>query len=123
VDRVRVGIGGIALDRAGRVANLLANAVKHTPPGTEIRIRVERGGDGVLIIVDDRGPGVPEKHQRAIFEIFNRGDTDSSYTSGTGIGLSLVSQFAALHGGQVWVEENPGGGASFRVLLPARRAA
>jgi PAS domain S-box-containing protein len=105
------------------VANLLANAVKHTLPGTEICIRVETRGDGVLIIVDDRGPGVPEKHQRAIFEIFNRGATDSSHTSGTGIGLSLVSQFAALHGGQVWVEENPGGGASFRVLLPARRAA
>jgi PAS domain S-box-containing protein len=105
------------------VANLLANAVKHTPPGTEISIRVEKRGDGVEIIVDDRGPGVPEKHRRAIFDIFNRGGTDPSHTSGTGIGLSLVSQFAALHGGQVWVEENPGGGASFRVLLPARRAA
>jgi PAS domain S-box-containing protein len=105
------------------VENLLANALKHTPPGTAIRIRVERRGDSVLIIVDDRGPGVPEKQRRAIFEIFNRGDSDSSHTSGTGIGLSLVSQFAALHGGQVWVEENPGGGASFRVLLPARRAA
>jgi PAS domain S-box-containing protein len=105
------------------VANLLANAVKHTPPGTEICIRVEKRGEGVHIIVDDRGPGVPEEHRRAIFDVFNRGRAQSTHTSGTGIGLSLVSQFAALHGGLVWVEENPGGGASFRVVLPARRAA
>jgi PAS domain S-box-containing protein len=100
------------------VANLLANAVKHTPAGTEICIRVEAHGDGVLIAVDDRGPGVPEKHRRAIFDVFNRGD--ASHARGTGVGLSLVAQFAALHGGRVWVEDNPGGGASFRVLLPAQ---
>jgi PAS domain S-box-containing protein len=103
------------------VANLLANAVKHTPAGTEICIRVEARGDGVLIAVDDRGPGVPEKHQRAIFDVFNRGD--ASHARGTGVGLSLVAQFAHLHGGRAWVEDNPGGGASFRVVLPAQRSA
>jgi PAS domain S-box-containing protein len=101
------------------VENLLANAVKHTSPGTEIHLRVETYDGGVLIAVDDRGPGVPETHRRAIFEVFNRGEALAS-TPGTGIGLSLVSQFAALHGGRVWVQENPGGGASFRVFLPAR---
>ncbi len=103
------------------VANLLENAVKHTPAGTEIRVRVEARDGGVLIAVDDRGPGVPEKHRRAIFDVFNRGD--ASHAPGTGIGLSLVAQFAALHGGRVWVEDNPGGGASFHVFLPAQRAA
>jgi signal transduction histidine kinase len=104
------------------VENLLANAVQHTPPGTEIVVRVEERGDGVLIAVDDRGPGVPEPHRQAIFELFERGDAASSNAPGTGVGLSLVAQFAALHGGRVWVEENADGGASFCVLLPARRA-
>jgi PAS domain S-box-containing protein len=103
------------------VENLLANAIKHTTPGTEILVRVESCDGGVLIAVEDRGPGIPETHRRAIFEIFNRGAAIAS-TPGTGIGLSLVSQFAALHGGRVWVQENPGGGASFRVFLPARPA-
>jgi PAS domain S-box-containing protein len=102
------------------VENLLANAIKHTAPGTEILVRVESHDGGVLIAVEDRGPGIPEAHRRAIFEIFNRGVAVAS-TPGTGIGLSLVSQFAALHGGRVWVQETPGGGASFRVFLPARR--
>jgi signal transduction histidine kinase len=102
------------------VENLLANAIKHTAPGTEILVRVESYNGGVLIAVEDRGPGIPETHRRAIFEIFNRGTAVAS-TPGTGIGLSLVSQFAALHGGHVWVQETPGGGASFRVFLPARR--
>jgi signal transduction histidine kinase len=101
------------------VENLLANALKHTAAGTEIRLRVESENGGVLIAVDDRGPGVPEAQRRAIFEVFNRGDAHAT-TPGTGIGLSLVSQFAALHGGRVWVQENPGGGASFQVFLPAR---
>jgi PAS domain S-box-containing protein len=102
------------------VENLLANAIKHTGPGTEILVRVESHDGGVLIAVEDRGPGIPEPHRRAIFEIFNRGTAVAS-TPGTGIGLSLVSQFAALHGGRVWVQENPGGGASFRVFLPPHR--
>ena len=101
------------------IENLLANALKHTAGGTEIRLRVERRDGGVLIAVDDRGAGVPETQRRAIFEVFNRGDAHAT-TPGTGIGLSLVSQFAALHGGRVWVEENPGGGASFQVFLPGR---
>jgi two-component system, OmpR family, sensor histidine kinase KdpD len=102
------------------VDNLLANAVTHTSAESEISVRVEKQEDGVLIAVDDRGPGVAEEDREAIFEIFNRGSGDLN-ASGTGIGLSLVAQFTALHGGRVWVEENPGGGASFRVFLPARQ--
>jgi PAS domain S-box-containing protein len=102
------------------VENLLANAIKHTAPGTEIRVRVESFDGGVLIAVEDRGPGVSETHRGSIFEMFDRGVAVPT-TPGTGIGLSLVSQFAALHGGRAWVQENPGGGASFRVFLPARR--
>ncbi len=102
------------------VENLIANAVRHTPPGTEIAVSVARSGDGVLITVDDRGFGVDENEREAIFEPFTRGRAAVADRPGTGIGLSLVSQFTALHGGRAWVEDNPGGGASFRVFLPDR---
>jgi PAS domain S-box-containing protein len=105
------------------IENLLANAVKHTPLGTRICLRVEGRNDAVLIAVDDSGPGVPDEHRQSVFEPFNRGGDEIVDTSGAGIGLSLVSQFAALHGGRAWIEENPGGGASFQVLLPAAHAA
>jgi signal transduction histidine kinase len=98
------------------VENLLANALIHTPPGTEVCVRVQPSDTGVLIAVDDRGPGVTEEEREAIFEIFHRG-TAVEGVRGTGIGLSLVSQFTALPGGRAWVEENEGGGSSFRVFL------
>jgi PAS domain S-box-containing protein len=102
------------------VENLLANALKHTPDDTEVSVRVEGREGGVLIVVDDRGPGVAHDDREAIFEMFNRG-ADSTTAMGAGVGLALVAQFTALHGGRAWVEENPGGGASFRVFLPGRR--
>ena len=103
------------------VDNLLANAVRHTPPGTGVSIRVETGEGGVLIAVDDSGPGVAQEHREQIFEIFNRGGGGDDRVRGTGIGLSLVAQFTALHGGRAWVEPSPSGGASFRVFLPKQR--
>ena len=104
------------------VDNLLANAVNHTPPGTSILVGVAAADGGALITVDDDGPGVAAAEREAIFGIFTRGSGDS-YVPGTGIGLSLVSQFAELHGGRVWVEESSSGGASFRVFLPAAPSA
>jgi len=98
------------------VDNLIVNAIRHTPSGTEITVRVERVNGGVMIAVDDRGPGVPLKDRDAIFEVFHRG-ARTDHVTGTGIGLSLVAQFTALHGGRSWVQDNPGGGASFRVFL------
>jgi PAS domain S-box-containing protein len=102
------------------VDNLLANAERHTPEGTPIEIWVERNGSGVLLRVDDRGPGVPDDEKAAIFEAFARGSRTEA--AGVGVGLSLVAQFAALHGGRAWVEDREGGGASFRVLLPGDAA-
>ena len=104
------------------IDNLIANAVRHTPPGTAIRVVVRKQDGGVLVAVNDHGSGVAEAERKAIFEIFNRGSaTGPNHAGGTGIGLSLVAQLTALHGGRAWVEENPGGGSSFRVFLPSRR--
>jgi PAS domain S-box-containing protein len=104
------------------VDNLLANAFRHTPSGAEVRVRLVPSDGGALISVDDRGPGVGDDEREAIFEIFHRGSAGIASGRGTGVGLALVAQFAALHGGRAWVEENPGGGASFRVRLPARQS-
>jgi PAS domain S-box-containing protein len=104
------------------IENLIANARKHTPHGTDVHVWVASQNGGVVIAVDDRGPGVSEEEREAIFEMFNRGGDLSVSIPGVGVGLALVAQFAALHGGRAWVEENPGGGASFRVFLPGRRA-
>ena len=102
------------------VENLVANALKHTPPGTDVSVRVEPAGDALLIAVDDRGSGVPTHEREAVFELFNRGGAYEN-VPGAGIGLALVAQFAAMHRGRAWVEDNPGGGASFRVELPLRQ--
>jgi PAS domain S-box-containing protein len=100
------------------VENLVVNAVRHTPAGSAIRVRLEVEDGDLLLVVEDDGPGVADEFKEAVFETFNRGANMLSVTPGTGIGLSLVARFAALHGGRAWVEDAPGGGASFRVRLP-----
>jgi PAS domain S-box-containing protein len=98
--------------------NLLANAARHTPPGTRVWVRAEPFDDGVLICVEDEGPGVPEEERETIFEPFHQGSGAPAHAPGAGVGLALVTRFAQIHGGRAWVEEREGGGASFRVFLP-----
>jgi PAS domain S-box-containing protein len=105
------------------IENLLANAARHTEVDNEIWLRVEPREGGVLIVVEDDGPGVPTELREVIFEPFRQGPTASKSSPGTGIGLSLVARFAELHEGRAWVEERDGGGASFHVFLPSGPAA
>jgi PAS domain S-box-containing protein len=100
------------------VENLLANAARHTNPGTPIWVRVEHRDRGALLCVEDAGPGIPVEQRESIFRPFQRGPGGATYAPGSGVGLALVAQFARLHQGSAWVEDRPGGGASFRVLLP-----
>jgi PAS domain S-box-containing protein len=102
------------------VENLVTNAIRHTPVDGTIWVRVEPYGGGALLVVEDEGPGVTPELRRSIFEPFRQGPGRGMQTPGTGIGLSLVHRFAELHGGRSWVEDRPGGGASFRVFLPGR---
>jgi PAS domain S-box-containing protein len=97
--------------------NLVANAVKYTPAGTRIWVRVKTETDGLSITVEDEGHGVPHQLKEEVFKPFLRGSEGSSHAPGTGIGLALVSRFAELHQGEAWVEDRPGGGAAFRVTL------
>jgi PAS domain S-box-containing protein len=99
------------------VENLLVNATKHTPPSATIWVGARRVENGVVVLVEDDGPGVPADERERLFEPFERGEA-SAPSPGLGVGLSLVARFAEAHGGRAWVEDRAGGGASFRVLLP-----
>jgi PAS domain S-box-containing protein len=98
------------------VENLLGNTAKHTPAAARIWVTLARRDDGVEIVVEDDGPGVPDADKELIFEPFRQG---SDAATGSGVGLALVARFAALHDGRAWVEDRPGGGASFHVTLAA----
>ena len=100
------------------IENLLTNACRYTPKGCPLWIGLSRTEDAVLLSIADAGPGVPDELKTKIFEPFRQGAARVSHSPGVGIGLSLVAKFAELHGGRAWVEDRPGGGASFKVLLP-----
>ncbi|MGZ4128296.1 MAG: sensor histidine kinase [Actinomycetota bacterium] len=99
------------------VENLIVNALRHTPADSPVWVRTTSEENGVLLVVDDAGPGVPNNLREAIFEPFRQMDV-TTHSPGVGVGLSLVARFAEIHGGRAWVEDRPGGGASFRVFLP-----
>jgi signal transduction histidine kinase len=103
------------------IENLLANAARHTDPDTHLWVRVTREGNGALLVVEDAGPGIADEMKQAVFEPFRQGGGAPNPSPGVGVGLSLVARFAELHGGCAWVEDRPGGGASFRVFLPDAR--
>ena len=115
-DPVLVSVDGAKVERI--VENLLANTARHTDADTPIWIWVRAHDGGVLIVVEDAGRGVPAELRETIFRPFEQGPERSAHSPGVGIGLSLVGRFASLHGGRAWVEDRPGGGASFRVWLP-----
>jgi two-component system OmpR family sensor kinase len=101
------------------LANLLANARAHTPPGTTVTARVTPAGRDVRLQVEDDGPGVPEELRPHVFERFARGDASRSRASGsTGLGLAIVHSVVAAHGGDVTLDSVPGR-TVFTVTLPA----
>jgi len=93
--------------------NLLSNAIEYSPCGTAIEV-VVNSGDLSRVEVRDRGPGVPKQDRERIFRRFERLGTGV----GVGLGLSIVKTIVELHGGKVWVEDNPGGGSIFALELP-----
>ncbi|MEW5726092.1 MAG: ATP-binding protein, partial [Thermodesulfobacteriota bacterium] len=98
--------------------NLLVNAVDHTPEGTGVRISAEVQGKMLLVSVADAGPGVPEGFRETIFEKFNQAPKADQPRTSTGLGLTFCRLAVAAHGGRMWVQDAPGGGADFRFTLP-----
>ena len=96
---------------------LLDNAVKFSPEGGRVEVRVEDGRDDATISVTDQGPGIPRNELTRIFERFFRG-SDGIRASGTGLGLSIARDMVELMGGDLAVTSEPGQGACFRVAIP-----
>jgi signal transduction histidine kinase len=106
----------------GAMWNLLENAVKYSPAGTHIQVRVELREQRVEISVEDEGMGIPKAEQGRIFSRFYRGEAARvSGTRGTGIGLALVKEIAEGHGGSARVESEPAKGSVFTLSLPRGR--
>ena len=104
--------------------NLLDNAVKYGRTDQVVTVGVNGVGTNAVITVDDEGPGVPAEARARIWAPYSRlASASSSAVAGTGIGLAVVRELIALHGGLVRVEDAPGGGARFVVELPNARAA
>lgn len=103
------------------LANLIGNAMRFAPEGSpiEIGVGVDAATSRAILAVIDHGDGIPPQVRSKIFERFWRADTSRTReTGGSGLGLAIVAAIVDAHGGEVEVDETPGGGATFRVLLP-----
>jgi two-component system, NtrC family, sensor histidine kinase GlrK len=104
--------------------NLLSNAVKFTPRGGTISMHARSERDQLVMDVIDSGPGIPAEERNRIFEAFYQGKSpQGGHVKGTGIGLSVVTEFVNAHGGSIEILEAKSGGAHFRVRLPLRQPA
>ncbi len=118
LDAAPAVIEGARDDLHRMVLNLIENAVKHTPPGTHIRVSTGTDNGDAVLIVEDDGPGVPPELRTRVFERFVRGGRDGA--RGSGLGLSIVHSVAESHGGSVTLESSAqDGGARFVVRIPA----
>jgi two-component system sensor histidine kinase KdpD len=99
------------------LCNLLENAAKYTPPGSEIRIEADVEGTEARISITDNGPGLPPGSEEAVFEKFTRGERESA-TLGVGLGLGICRAIIEAHQGRIWAENMPMGGAHFVFTIP-----
>lgn len=116
------GGGRITADRMlvqRAIGNILSNAIRHTPPGGEIKARVARTAGFVTLSVSNPGPGIPVERLPWVFDRFHRLDrTGDNLHDGAGLGLAIVKSVMQLHGGHVMVESVPGGDTTFTLHFP-----
>ena len=109
-------IDGLLIEQV--FVNLLENAAKYTPPDTVIVIRAWSAEKEIVVEVADSGPGVPAGEEESVFRKFYQGPQQIEPAGGSGLGLTICRGIVTAHGGQMWVEAAPGGGAAFRFTLP-----
>lgn len=98
-------------------ANLISNAIKYSPTGSEVRVTLDNGSEQYTLTVQDHGIGIPEKDQARLFSTFQRG-SNVGEVSGTGLGLAIVQQAVDLLGGSVHLESQIGVGTTITVYIP-----
>jgi signal transduction histidine kinase len=103
------------------VANLVANAVRHSPPAGHVLVRATASDGGAVLEVIDEGPGIPDSEAKRVFERFYRADSArSSRDGGSGLGLAIAQWIVELHGGDIRVERNEPHGCRMVVRIPGR---
>jgi signal transduction histidine kinase len=115
------GVGEAFADRAYLervVANLVSNAIKFTPSGGRLTVRIAMSSEGVTLSFEDTGCGIPESDRDRIFDKYSRARSTHS-VDGTGLGLYIVRSVVEAHGGSIALDSRPGIGSTFRVVLPA----
>jgi two-component system sensor histidine kinase KdpD len=110
-----VPVDGVLIEQV--FLNLLENAVKYTPPGTPVEITASVEGGVVRVDVADQGPGLPPGEEARVFDKFYR-VAGAPPGGGVGLGLTICRGIIAAHGGRIWAENRPEGGAVFRFTLP-----
>ena len=110
-----VSIDVVQIDQV--LTNLLENAVRFSPAGTEIAISAVRWQNMIEVKVSDRGPGIAGRERDRVFEEFYRKDVGDR-RGGTGLGLAIAQAIVTAHGGSMWIEDTPGGGATVGFRLP-----
>jgi signal transduction histidine kinase len=105
------------------LSNLLSNAARYAPAGTQVTVALEPDVGAMVIAVEDEGPGVPPDERARVFEKFYRtAEAKQQVKKGLGLGLAICRDLVVAHGGRIWVEDAPGGGARFGFTLPVAEA-
>lgn len=129
---IRVDVRGVTLATRAQLAsvwadrellrrvaeNLVDNALRYAPAGSAIDVTFEADGDGALLTVVDRGPGVPAAHRERVFDRFVQLDPQASHRASRGLGLAFCRVAMDAHHGRIWIDDAPGGGARFRAFFP-----
>lgn len=119
------GVDNVYMDtrRIGRVLNnLIGNAIRHTPPGGQVRVAARRVPEGVRVDVEDSGEGIAPADMPYVFERFYRGEKSRSReTGGAGLGLAIARGIVEAHGGAIHVDSHPGQGTAFFFTLPDKK--
>lgn len=120
-DDVLYQVAGSETEISGALLNLVSNAIRYTPQGSQIKVSWQARADGGgALVVDDNGPGIEPEHLSRLSERFYRVDKSRSrQTGGTGLGLSIVKHTMQRHGGSLEIQSQPGKGASFRLCFAA----
>jgi two-component system phosphate regulon sensor histidine kinase PhoR len=117
-----IELAGTETELASAIGNLLGNAVRYTPDGGRIAVRLALREGSAVFEVRDNGIGVSREHIPRLTERFYRVDgSRSRETGGTGLGLAIVKHVVTRHGGELEIESEPGKGSTFRLVLPAAR--